>query len=442
MENTALQLSDLKVSNLPELQGWKEKQEQLVSENPYVEITDNKTYEVACKSRTALLKGRTELEKQEKLIVSKLTAFRKDINAVIGYFIDITEPHEDKQQQEVKRYENIKAQVKAEEERIERERIEKIKTKIDLFESDSYKIIQETNIENVEMHKTMLDAFVNDEFDYEEYDIMFEQARMRIQASWDAKCGDIQEKEEQRKRNEQLEKENLEAKRISDLQASRLNEILPYVAFGEAVDLTSLSDIEESAYAEILSSKKALFEADAKEKKEAQEKLDAENLERENKAKADKEKIFEIRVKRLEEIGIHNQINDDECTSSFADEFQKIHFECDEVLNADAIDFETIITDAKLAIEKAKEEHERAEQQKAKDLELSKADAECLKKENKARVKRLAKEKDILSDLIKEEIDYLIDIDVENKEIIDFIENANIKIHSFATELLTELEKL
>ena len=64
MENTGLQLSDLKVNNLPELQGWKEKQEKLVSENPFVEITDNKTYEVACKRRTALLKGRTELEKQ------------------------------------------------------------------------------------------------------------------------------------------------------------------------------------------------------------------------------------------------------------------------------------------------------------------------------------------------------------------------------------------
>ena len=65
MKKDALQLEDLKVSNLPELQGWKEKQQKLVEENPYVEIVDNKSYEVACKSRTALLKGRTELEKQK-----------------------------------------------------------------------------------------------------------------------------------------------------------------------------------------------------------------------------------------------------------------------------------------------------------------------------------------------------------------------------------------
>ena len=117
MKKDALQLEDLKVSNLPELQGWKEKQQKLVEENPYVEIVDNKSYEVACKSRTALLKGRTELEKQDKLIASKLTSFRKEVKQETDNLIAITLPYEEKQQSEVKRFEEIKAAEKAEEKR-------------------------------------------------------------------------------------------------------------------------------------------------------------------------------------------------------------------------------------------------------------------------------------------------------------------------------------
>src|SRR6478736_6660656 len=173
MENTKLQLSDLKVSNLPELQGWKEKQEKLVAENPYVEITDNKTYEVACKSRTNLLKGRTELEKQDKLIASQVASFRKDVKTETDNLVAITLPHEEKQQVEVKRYEGIKEAEKAEKERVEKERVDGINFRIESFETDSYKIIQETNIGNVALHKSMLDEMVNTEFDFEEYDILF-----------------------------------------------------------------------------------------------------------------------------------------------------------------------------------------------------------------------------------------------------------------------------
>jgi len=498
LEEKGLQLEDLKVSNLPELQGWREKQEKLVADNPYVEIIDNKTYTTACQSRTALLKGRTELEKQDKLIASKVAAFRKDVKTETDNLIAITLPSEEKQQAEVKRYETIKEAEKQEKERIERERVEKIKSKIDLFESDSYRIIQETNISNVELNKTMLDAFVNAEFDYEEYDILFEQARGRVQASWDAKCTDIQEQEEQRLENERLEKENAEAKRLSDLQASRLNEILPYVAFGEAVDLTNLSGLEESDYSNILASKKALFEADAKEKQEAQDRLDAENLERENKAKADKEKIFEIRKNRLAEIGFRFLENQDRFL--YEDKNIAVSKLLTTIFDADAIDFETIITDAKLAIEKAKSEakeevfkkrketlesvalleeeithihsdkigrisfedlyncqivsdedfnfvmDEVRASQKANDEQLAKEDAERLKKENKARVKRLDGEKKALSvslgrikNVFIEEFTF---VKYDNEETETFRGVVEVKVDALIDELLTELEKL
>lgn len=436
MENTALQLSDLKVSNLPELQGWKEKQEQLVSENPYVEITDNKTYEVACKSRTALLKGRTELEKQDKLIASKLTAFRKDVKTETDTLIAITLPSEEKQQAEVKRYEGIKEVERQERERIEQQRIDTIKAKIDSIESESLAIIQKMTFQNIIPDTAAIGSICQQDFDFEEYDILFEQTLSRIETSIKDKIDDLNEREEQRIAREQAEEENRKLKAKQDLQAKRLNEIMPYVAFGEAVDLTNLSDIEESAYSEILASKKALFEADAKEKREKQEQLDAENLERENKAKADKEKIFEIRKSRLLELEV--ELSGEYFMNG------SIGIVCDkrDIFNADAIDFETLITDAKLVIEKAKEEHEKAEQQKAKDLELSKSDAERLKKENKERVKRLAKDKKTLTVYIEEiQFDTVVPR-LENEESKVLFDALKVKLENFKTELLTELEKL
>lgn len=439
MENTAettgLQLSDLKVSNLPELQGWKEKQETLVKDNPYVEITDNKTYEVACKSRTALLKGRTELEKQDKLVASKLAAFRKDVKTETDILIAITLPFEEKQQVEVKRYEGIKEAERLERERIENERVEAIKAKIDAIETESFAIIQKMTFQNVIPDGAAIALICKQEFDFEEYDILFEQTLARIENAIKDKIDDLNEREDERIAKEKAEDENRLLKAKQELQAKRLTEIMPYVAFGDAVDLTSLSDIDESAYLEILLSKKALFEADAKEKKEAQDKLDAENLERENKAKADKEKIFDIRVNRLAEIGIVDGGN------FFENESKNVKIVKEAIFDLDAIDFETIITDAKLAIEKAKEEQERADKQKAIDLKLAKEDAERLKKENKARVKRLSVDKKVISESLEV---YFADLHLstENEESLAFIITANTKIQALKNELLTELEKL
>lgn len=490
MKKDALQLEDLKVSNLPELQGWKEKQQKLVEENPYVEIVDNKSYEVACKSRTALLKGRTELEKQDKLIASKLTSFRKEVKQETDNLIAITLPYEEKQQSEVKRYEEIKAAEKAEKDRLEQERIDCIKTRIDNCETESYRIIQNTTIDNIEIHKTMIDAFVNAEFDYEEFDILFEQSKDRIQTSWDLKCADIQEKEAQRIENERLQKEAEQARRVSELQASRLSELTPYIAYGEAMDLTNLHSIEESVWVEVIASKKALFEAEQKEKQEAQEKIEA-----------DKQKIFEIRKNRLEEIGF---TIDNENVFRHPDLNLGIiqGYAYNSIFDADVIDFETIISEAKIAIDKAKELrieekiklrvevlknlgfkedvgveypfilsdeifineeilanrddlwfnefvsdakkylHSKAEQQRLADEKLAKEDAEKLKKENKAREKRLAKDKENISLILSYTDLYFKGVETENIEILDFIKSSEEKIKNLKIELLTELNNL
>ena len=427
----SLQLQDLKVSNLPELQGWKEKQQQLVADNPYVEIVDNKTYDIACKSRTALLKGRTELERQDKVIASQLTSFRKEVKSETDNLIAITLPHEEKQQSEVKRYEATKEAEKAEKERLEQERVDCIKNRIDNCESECYRIIQDTTIDNVELHKTMLDAFVNADFDYEEFYILFEQSKDRIQSSWDMKCNDIQEKEAQRVENERLQKEAEEAKRVAELQNTRLNYLKPFLSYCSDVDLTQLSELSEFDFNALLAEKTSLHDADVVAKKETDAKIESDN-----------QKIFEIRKSRLEEIGF--VLNDDRDGFFWSlNGVEKVAIRIGQIKDADVIDFETIITDSKLAIEKAKEEAEKAEQQRLADEKLAKEDAEKLKKENKAREKRLAKDKEIYKKTLNESLSgFPMFFDSPNEEIKSFSIECSNKVGDLLRELLTELENL
>lgn len=429
MKKDALQLEDLKVSNLPELQGWKEKQQKLVEDNPYVEIVDNKSYEVACKSRTALLKGRTELEKQDKLIASKLTSFRKEVKQETDNLIAITLPYEEKQQSEVKRYEEIKAAEKAEEKRLEQLRVDTIKSKINNFESASYGVIQDTTIENIDLHKSMLDAFANADFDYEEFDILFEQAKARIQTSWDAKCADIQEKEAQRIENERLQKEAEESKRISELQTTRLNQIKPYLAYCLDVDLTQLSEFGEFDFNDLLAEKKSLHDADVVAKQEADAKIEA-----------DKQKIFEIRKSRLEEIGMHDKgIGFLYFTANTNFNVPEYSISLDTVLNSDVIEFENILSYAKTAIEKSKEQAEKAEQQRLADEKLAKEDTERLKKENKAREKRLVKDKKSLTDFVKS-LEFRNPVpELENEELQHILDKILLELENTRGFLLTEV---
>jgi hypothetical protein len=426
MENTKLQLSDLKVSNLPELQGWKEKQEKLVSENPYVEIVDNKSYESACKSRTALLKGRTELEKQDKLIAKKLTDFRKEVKSETETLIAITLPFEEKQQTEVKRYEAIKEAEKEEKARLEQERIDAIKNRIDDFETKSYEFIATMTISNVEEIGDKINSIANEEFDYEEYDILFENTKARVQIQFDAKFVDVQEKEDQRLANEKLEKENQEIKRLADLQAERLKEILPYIAFGEAVDLTKLSELEQTYFDSIIVSKKALFEAEEERKQEEIDKLVAE-----------KKKIAEMRKNRLLEIGMFYC----EERNGFWINYNTNYFLFSgDVFDLETLDFEQKIVEVQDIIVKAKEDLEAAEKQKAIDLQLAEEDAERLKQQNVERQAKYLNDKKVLKEFVNS-LEFRNPVpELDNVESEETLNTLIIALEDFRKEWINNVE--
>jgi len=398
MTNELLKLDDLKATNLPELQGFKQKQEELVKECPFVEITDNATYEIAKKHRTALLKGRTTLEAQEKIIASKLSNFRKDVKTIIDGLVSITLEHETKQQSEVKRFEEIKEKERLERERLEELRIKTIKDKISELETSSYEIINNWGVDVLKGAENSVFSGMDTDFDFEEYDILFDQAKERVKKVCDDKINSITEKENQRIENEKLLKEKAE----SDAK---------------------LKEIEEQQ---------------AKEK-----------VEREEKEKVEKDKVFEVRKNRLAEIGIIAVSNENALSKldfKFSDADNFFQKSAELIFDADLIEFENILTDAKNSIQEAKDKAEKAKSEKEAAEKLEKENKAKTEKENKARVKRLKTDKEQLKksiDTVKDSfISEIVFREFANEETENFRKETQNKIDAFFDELLTELENL
>jgi len=444
MSNTKKEIQEfslelLNTKNLPELQGWKEKQDNLVLENPYIEIIDNKTYELACKSRTNLLKGRTELQNQDNLVASKLASFRKEVKSETDILILITQPSEDKQALEVKRHEGVKEARKAEKERLEKEREDNITKEIETFETSSLELIQKITIANLNETKEKLNALSNSEFDYEEFDVIFEMSKQRIQNLFESRHNDIVDRENQRLENERLQSEAIESKRVSDLQANRLNEIMPYVAFGEAVDLSKLSDMDNYTYESVLTSKKALFDANLKTIQDAQDKLDNENLEKDIKAEKEKHANFDIRIKRLSQIGVSYDLQ-----GGFTYQYGRAsHYH---VYFMAAVEFEDFLLKIEQQNEIAKQKEqqeikdsEERENQVALDLKKSEEHAVKLKAENKARIKKFVSDKKELTEFI-ESIEFRSAVpEMENEDSEKFLNNSVEMLEEFKKGLLINI---
>ena len=127
-------IEDFKVTNLAEFQGKKETQEQLVKDNPYIEIVDTETYNTAKKHRTALVTGRTSLNKEKTYVAKRIKEIIVEpVATAYDELIAITTPHENKQQEEVKRYEAEKEEERRRKEREEQERIDAILQKINVI---------------------------------------------------------------------------------------------------------------------------------------------------------------------------------------------------------------------------------------------------------------------------------------------------------------------
>lgn len=209
-KNQKFELKQLDANNIVELDGWKAKQETLLKENPFVAIEDNSTYEVAKKTRTNLVSGRTEIQKQDKLIGSVVSKFRKGTKAIAEELISITIEAEQKQQEEVSRFERIIEEKRLEKERAEEARIEKIKNTIDVFNVEANILINGMTYETIAKVKGELDELFigNNEFDFEEFDFTYQDAKTQIQGQFDTVHAQLEATEQDRLQREKLEAEN------------------------------------------------------------------------------------------------------------------------------------------------------------------------------------------------------------------------------------------
>jgi len=425
MSKEVLNLDELNVNQLPELATFETTQKELVKSNPFVEIIDNKTYEQAKAHRTALVKGRTALENQEKLIASKLSNFRKSVGEKTKKLIEITLPFEEKQQSEVKRWENIKEAEKAEKERLEQERIDGIKSKINEIETQCYSVIQKITFDTILGTTQEVANLLETDFDFEEYDVMFEQMKSRVSNNLMNKTNDLTQREKERKEREDLRKERFQVRviRFSELGFELKDDVI----FRHS-ELSHTYTKDELLMIDAETFERAV--ANIKEAKEEQE-----QTKRNAEIKRQKDEQFEVRKNRLAEIGFSFT----HLETFYNDEF-KVEIQSD-VYNASITEFEQILSDAKKSIADAKaqkEANEKAQQEAEKRAAAEQKKAEA---ENKARIKRLANDKKIISESFEV---YFADLhlETENKEIKDFIERANFKIAMVKSELLTELKEL
>ena len=399
--------------------------------------------------RAELRTPRYLLQKIVKDNKSAFEAYKKAYTTKLEELIEINESLEDKVNSKIKQQEQFVKEGKEEAQRIEVLRVQTIKDKIDEIEKSCYDIINQTSFDEVDFSKTKLVAFSEIDFDFEEYDILFEGIKSRVESAFESKISSLTILENQRLDNIRLEEENKEAKRVSDLQASRLTEIMPYVAFGEPIDLSRLHELEEDVFDGLLHTKESLFNLEVMRKDKEKELLDAENLAKETKARQEKDQIFEVRKKRLAEIGL-NLID-----YWFKDDSGEILVNQDVIYSKEALLFEEYLEGVKEYIKsipvlkfiKSELGEPLEEVQKEIDLKLSKGknqtgwnfvNLEQLKQANKERVRRLSKDKLYFSTKINKIP--LLSKEFSNEESLLFVTKANERIQSLKNELLTELD--
>lgn len=176
VEDQTFELSILDSKNLANLQEWEQKQIKLVEENPFIEITDPKSFKEAKSRRTNLKTGRTDLQNQDKLIGSTVASFRKGTIAETKRLIEITTPSEEKQQAEIDRHQAILDEKKELEERAEEIRVEELLKRISGNKETLMGVIEGVTYETITSVQGLFDEMVEGfsfEVDFQEYEFQF-----------------------------------------------------------------------------------------------------------------------------------------------------------------------------------------------------------------------------------------------------------------------------
>lgn len=224
-ELAVIDFTKFDIQQLPELKGKKEEIKKVIKENPIVKVTDNASYELAKKSRTAVKTLRTSLEKEKKEVNDRI---KKNVLEVVANEYDslITDVKNDEnaRQKEVTAWEEKKEQERLEKVRLEQERVNGIKKSIHDFRENNEKFIASCVFESIEATKTVFEKNVS-EFDrtsLAEYEVLFDDTVAYLDNLLEARIATLTEQENIRLAKIELEKEQekqrLEAERIAEEQ--------------------------------------------------------------------------------------------------------------------------------------------------------------------------------------------------------------------------------
>lgn len=312
-------IENFNVNALEEIKGKEKLIESVIKENPFVKIVDNKTYEEGKKSRTALRTCRTDLEKEEKALHNAVKkVLTEPIKNIYGGFKEKVIPLEDKQQEEVKAWEDVKEQERQEKLRIEEARKQKHRDNIELVFNHNKKLIDELNFENLP-HELVF-KIDNQEFtseSFEEFADVFEAKVDVLTTMLKDKINTLQEKENIRLENERLENERKENERkqnirtLIDVFYSKWHELFTEMGFEDikevSLNFNSEKPIDCAEFQDEYATKRASlvrmleaktnFLTQAEKQRIQQEKLDREQAELEQ-----LNRDLEAKQKKLEEV--------------------------------------------------------------------------------------------------------------------------------------------
>lgn len=464
----------------------KEKHKERVEELVSVEKLSSDELKELNSIRAELREPRYLIQNIEKNNISVFEAYKKTDKANLKGLIEVNTDLEDKATEKLQAEEKRKKDEKEAEAKEEENRIAKIKSDIDNIETYCSEIVQKMTFDNMKVSAESIEQSLNAEYEFEEYDILFDQVKSRVAKLLLDKTNDITARENQRLENEAMKQE------IFDVRVNRLKE-LGFIIKEDCIVNEELNSTHLLVDIKICNSANFDFvieQIKQKIKQSEQDKRDAE-------IKKEKDEQFEVRTKRLAEIGILYNETFGFTVKDYTANEMSFKFGKNGIYECSVTEFEEILTNAKKAISDAKEQKEADAkeslyQERVKMLlqlgltydstkeypiflegnsklianrevlvgrnqewfdefvsdvktSIANTEKETKKKadaENKARVKRLAKDKRNLSGVINS-INFKYNaFTLENKESKDFLEVILNKISDLSEDLLTQLNEL
>ena len=210
---TLVKIESLTPESLVAIKERQAELKQLVKENSFIEC-NQETYEEAKKRRTALRKGRTNIQTEVKMICSKLAGVSRGVKDAGNGLIMIVQKAEDKQQDSVIIYEDEKERIRQEKIKLEQERLEKLKEEITLWMGGmNDRIGQAQTSKDLEKLKNEILLVAVSEEAQRDFPNDIEWAKTQLELKFNNRVAQI-ELQEQRVEQEKLrkEKEALERK--------------------------------------------------------------------------------------------------------------------------------------------------------------------------------------------------------------------------------------